>query len=516
MLQHLLYIVAQSQLEQTKIAMKRLKATPLEGLGTNKTGFHVKHDLLGALSLNVILITDLDQVTSHLRQNPVDLMIYDERGKEAPNAIEAIQRIRADVKSLADVWGPEFLFPLRRAISILNDSDNAEHRSFELGRLGVRDVVVEPHSTAHLLRWIRRVLYAGVLRENRVGIALSGGGIEGFLYQLGVIHALNKAMLDRDLYETDVVSGVSSGALAGTMLAAHLDTNEIIRSIHNKSEVLPNFTSQTMFDLAVGNIGKRVVQQSFNWNIKPSRWLANLQRTLPTGFFKGDALEAYIAKLLKWAGQPDRFDDLATELYIGVTDQDSYKHIIFGEQGQDKMKITEAVRASCAFPLVFTPKQIHGRRYIDGQVTRSCNLDITIKKGCSLVFVIDPLKPAKNHRAGAAEAEGGFFTAVQVIKALCSTRFETNLKHVTNQYPDADFIIFQPDEECAELMSGSPMRYRIRTQLIELAYKSTLRKLRNHHLIYSSTMARYGFDICGQDQLRELEQQYDDVFKTSS
>ena len=39
-----------------------------------------------------------------------------------------------------------------------------------------------------------------------VGLALSGGGMEGFLYQIGVLHALNAALTDRTMNQIDMIS----------------------------------------------------------------------------------------------------------------------------------------------------------------------------------------------------------------------------------------------------------------------------------------------------------------------
>ena len=512
MLQQLLYIVAPSEISSTKEAMERLGAKPISTISPFTTTYLLEHKLLGDLKLEITMLSDLDGVAPHMRQYPVDLLVYDERESQIP-ALEGILRIRDDVAALADLWGPDFYFPLSRVIAILSHEDQRGHRSFELGRLNVRDVMVSPKSTARLLRWIRDVLYGGVIRRNRIGIALSGGGIEGFLYQIGVTHALNQALEERSMYEVDVISGISSGALAGTVLASRVQMSEIIKSIYNVPSKIPPMKSQILYDLAASKISRRFIKESLSWSLKPSRWLTNAAKTIPTGFFKGAALEGYFRDVLESAGQPDDFEKLHTELYIGATDQDSMDHVTFGQKGWNKMKITEACRASSAFPLLFRPKSILGRRYIDGQVTRSCNLDIVVQRGARLVFVIDPLKPSRSYKAGTAEAEGGFYGAIQVVKALCSTRFEQNLKSVSNQYPDVDFLIFQPDEKCAELMSGSPMRYRIRTQLIELAYKSTLRKLRDRHLVYQSKLSRYGFQLCSQEKLKELEKDYDKIFE---
>jgi predicted acylesterase/phospholipase RssA len=513
MLQHLLYIVSPSHLEPTQRAMERLNATPVEHLNSFALTYHLSHKLLGDLGLEITLLADLDGVAPHMRQHPVDLLVYDERGG-GMEAVKAIKRLRKDVKSLGDLWGPDFYFPLSRVIAVVEGEDPRNHRTFELGRLNVRDVIVAPKSTARLLKWIHDVLYDGVIRSNRIGVALSGGGVEGFLYQVGMITALNRALVDRDLFEVDVISGISSGALAGTLLAAQIDMSEVIRSIHNVSTKIPHMKSQTLFDLAGTNIAKRLMRESLNLQLSPYRWMQNAVKAIPTGFFKGENLENYFHSVLESAGQPDDFEQLGCELYIGATDQDSFDHVTFGLKGWNKMPITEACRASCAFPLLFTPKMILGRRYIDGQVTKSCNLDVVVQRGCRLIFVIDPLKPARTFKSGAAEAEGGFFGAVQVAKALSSTRFEQDLRSVSSQYPDVDFIVFQPDEKCAELMAGSPMRYRIRTQIIEQAYKSTLRRLRDRYRIYQAKMARYGFHLCSPEELRELEKDYDQVFET--
>lgn len=511
MLQQLLYIVAPQNLGDALASMHRLGAKPIASTSNHSHGFRLSHRRLKHLSLEITMLTSLDDLAEHLRQYPVDLLVYDERFGGG-DAIDAVTRIRSEVQSVADHWGPDFYFPASRIVVILNEDDQTSHRLFQLGRLEIRDILVNPDSTARLLKWIFDVLYGGVVRENRVGLALSGGGLDGFLYQIGVLHALNQALKDRDLYEVDIISGVSSGALAGTVIASHMAIPEVIRSINGCSEVLPNFKSKTLMDFAAGAISKRLIRESLNWRPHPTQWLSQLARLIPTGFFQGEKLEIYLQKMLAAAHQEDRFDRLKALLYIGATDQDTFEHIIFGEKGRNKMKVSEACRASCAFPMFFAPKTILGRHYIDGQVTRSCNLDIAIHKGARLLFVVDPLKPNTRYQAGAIEDEGGYFALVQVIKALCSTRFEANLRHVSARYPDVDFITFQPGEECAALMSGSPMNYKIKTQLIEMAYRETIRKLRSRHHVYQSKMARYGFYLASTERLTKLEGTYDAVF----
>jgi hypothetical protein len=238
MLQHLLYVVSPSRLEETKRAVEKLNPKPFDGPSIT-LNYSFTHRLLENLVVNISLLDDLDGVTPFLRQHPVDLLIYDERGDDAIEAATAIRRIRSDVKSLSSLWGPDFNFPMSRIVTILNKTPDVETRGFELGRLNVRGILVQPKSTALILRWLRNILIHGVIRKNRVGIALGGGAMEGFLYQIGVIHALNLAMKRRTIYDCEIVSGVSSGSIAGAVLAAKVPITELVRALHDQPSAIP-------------------------------------------------------------------------------------------------------------------------------------------------------------------------------------------------------------------------------------------------------------------------------------
>ena len=108
---------------------------------------------------------------------------------------------------------------------------------------------------------------------------------------------------------------------------------------------------------------------------------------------------------------------------------------------------------------------------------------------------------------GTLDKKGGYYALVQTIKALVYTRFHSVLSHVTERYPDTDFIVFQPDEEVAQMMAGSPMRYRIRTQVIQLAYKQTIRQLRERHKVYGEKLQKYGMNLATIDQIKDIERE---------
>jgi predicted acylesterase/phospholipase RssA len=544
----LLYVCTRERLEATKAALARLEAKPVDSAFARAPTWEIDHPLLQGRLLEVTLLADLDGITPHLRHFPVDLLIYDERpiGKEkAVEARAAISKIRDDVAAFAELWGPDFLFPMSRVVAILKgdprnmspgDRQADVTRSLELGRVQVRDVIVDPPRTAQLLRWIFRVIeshHTDPLHEPkpsrkgkrgsapRAGIAFSGGGLEGFLFQTGCLHALEQALdtkAGRDLRDSGVYSGVSSGAIMAAMTAGGVPTDEVIKALHGKSQKLAELNSKILFDVAGMDIAKRIGGESLSWSgLDPQKWVNKIFRAFPTGFFKGEALKRYFKDAIEAYKFKDSFtanSDRNNELYIGATDQDSFEHVVFGKPPWDDVSISDALRASCALPPFFTPSRIKDRWFVDGQITKSCNVDLLIERGCRLVFIVDPLKPYGTLVPGSVDKLGGVYSTIQAVKALVSTRFHITLMHLTERYPDVDFIVFQPDEECAELMSGSPMRYRIRTKIVQLAYEHTMRQIRERHQVYQTKLEKYGFKLHPVMKLLELERDNARFFKS--
>lgn len=519
MIKYVVYIASPSQSETVRRSIVSLRGQPLEDRSAIGPAWEIKHPLLQGVTLRLHLLTNINAVTPHLRQNPVDLLIYDERGDDAEIAEKALEQIRRDVASFAELWGPDFLFPMSRSVAILDDAKaratrkSQTARAFQLGRVHVQDVCVAPRNTAAVLRWLYGLLTANDAKAQRIGIAMSGGGLEGFLYQLGVTHALERCISGRTIRDADVYSGVSSGSIACSLLAGKVPTIEVIKAMHGKSDLIEPFTSSTVFDLAGAGIISRLMRESFTWSgIDPARWIKQTLKAIPTGFFKGEALRKYIRHCIEASGSQDNFQSIQAELYIGGTDMDSFEHVVFGREPWNNVPVSEAIYASCALPLVFEPAQLHGRWFIDGQITKTCNLELVVERDCKLIFIIDPVKPLGSLIPGTLDKKGGYYALVQTIKALVYTRFHSVLSHLTERYPDTDFIVFQPDEEVAHMMAGSPMRYRIRTQVIHMAYRQTIRQLRERHKAYSEKLQKYGMNLASIDTIKEIEREDSELF----
>ncbi len=521
MIKHAVYVTSPSQSDNVRRAISSLKGDAIDDRTSIGPGWDIKHLLLKGMTLRLHLLTNINAVTPHLRQNPVDLLIYDERGDDAQTAEDALEQIRRDVASFAELWGPDFLFPMSRAVAILDEEKarrsrrSQTERAFQLGRSHVQDVLVAPKNTASVLRWLHGLLSPTERRVTKVGVAMSGGGMEGFLYQLGVTYALERCITGRTIRDADVFSGVSSGSLGCSLLAKNIPTIELIKAMHGKSDIIEPFSSSTIFDLAGAGIITRLLRESFTWSgIDPTRWISQTLKAIPTGFFKGESLRKYVRHCIEASGSKDSFLPNETELYIGATDMDSFEHVVFGRPPWDNVPISEAIYASCALPLVFEPAQLNGRWFIDGQITKTCNLELVVERNCKLIFIIDPLKPLGTMVPGSVDKKGGYYSLVQTIKALVYTRFHSVLSHLTERYPDTDFIVFQPDEEVAQLMAGSPMRYRIRTQVIHMAYKQTIRQLRERHKVYTAKLLKYGMHLASLEKIKDLERDDGAIFNS--
>ncbi|MBI2601919.1 MAG: patatin-like phospholipase family protein [Deltaproteobacteria bacterium] len=501
MLHYLTYVGSSHQIELAKKSFEKFHAQPLS---SDNERFKLSHSYLGDLELVVSLLSDIGKVGPHLKTNQIDLLIYDER-EGGLDAYAAIHKIESDVASLAQQWGPDFVLPKGRIIVLLENAVGVAEKSFKLGRLNVKDVLVAPQSIAKTLRWIARVLLKD--REKhayKVGVACNGGAVEGHLYQAGCIHALNRALRHRTLYDCDIYSGVSSGSLHATALASGIPEEEIIHSIKGTSQRIPPLKSSVIYDFAGREIFRRFAQQAKDWGtLSPLSWLSKAIKIIPTGIFKGDGLLSYItATLNEWGGQND-FRSLHKELYIGATHQDTFEHVIMGAPPWTHVPISDAIRASCAIPPFFAPHKIDGTTYLDGQISSPCDLELLVRRGCNLIVIVDPILP---YAVEEAENAGGLFNLIQSIKSLINTRFRSELAHSTERFPDVDFMVFQPYGACSSLMRGSPLKYKINTQIVDLAYKTTLARLRDRHEVYHARLLKYGFELADEETLQELEE----------
>jgi predicted acylesterase/phospholipase RssA len=396
---------------------------------------------------------------------------------------------------------PEKMYPLDRIIAVLDPGECLADQAFELGKRRIGGFVIQPFDGT-----LFDLMHSITSQKNpgKSAICLSGGGVEGFLFEVGVLKALNAHLQSRSVTDFDIFCGISAGSIVAAFLANRTEPEEIASAITGgNNATIQAVTPDIIFDPHFKEYIKRFWSLSRRMpTMSLQELISSMLKTVPTGFFRGAALKRFVESQLDQPGRTNDFRKLDKELYIGATDQDTSLHTIFGTGQWRDIPIATAVRASTALTPFFEPEKIRGRFFVDGQYTRTSNFHFAIERGAKLVIVVDPLVPIKTDRPGYVREKGGVFAGLQALKAVIHTRFMHGIRHAVENNPDVDFVLFRPENEDMRLMSGSPMKYNIRTEILNMAYRCTVRKMQRDFEILSGTFAKHGFRIQRHPRLR--------------
>lgn len=549
------YLGTQDVIRQLAADFRRVGVIPVAGIGGKGEAFVLSKALARRLPseisghelsapATVYFSSDIFQVANNLATLEPDLIILDERpalpkkrssGRSAQKDADAeTSPDEGSMQSMGDVlhavdpneqhqaankplvfedfqkalksFAPRnFHYPMRRVLVVLPIAEDNQVRAFNLGLANVRGVITEPGSSAQLFQFAIKQLYEFRMSMQKKSLCISGGGLEGYIYSIGVTNALDDSMQSSACNEFDIFCGVSSGAILASFLAAGTHSHDILKQLYKKHGKLDPLSLHVIFDLAGGEIVSRIVGVlRMLSTLDPGEVVVRLQRLVPVGFFRGERLKAFLERQLSRLGIPDNIASLKKELYISATDQDTGEHVVFGEEPWRSIKISQAIRASTALPPFYLPERVNGHWFSDGQLTSSSDFNTAIRKGAGLVIMIDPMVAYTSNSPGAVMRHGGYFTAVQAIKSLVQTRFSSMLKHSMDVNPDVDFIVFRPTDEVMEAMAGNPMRYRIRTELAEIGYRGTVQQILAHYDSLVHKFAKHGIALKSKKEIELL------------
>lgn len=215
----------------------------------------------------------------------------------------------------------------------------------------------------------------GTDKKYKTGLVLSGGGTRGFAH-LGLIQALNEAGIF-----PDVISGTSSGALAGVLYADGYTPEEIMNIMKGSSRL----------DL--------------------------MRPALPR---EGLLQMGGIIKILKAHLRAKTFEELKIPLYVSATDLNNGKAVYFSSGD-----IFEPVIASASLPVIFQPVIINDICYVDGGIMD--NLPIRpIEDQCSKIIgsFVNPIGYLEKVKGLISIAERTFMIAMVKELAEKSKKFD--------------------------------------------------------------------------------------------
>jgi len=246
----------------------------------------------------------------------------------------------------------------------------------------------------------------------KVGISLSGGGVRGIAH-LGVLKALN----ENDIFP-EIVSGVSAGALVGVFYCDG----------YKPEEILQIFRKTHFFNFA--------------------------RLTVPrTGFMTMYKVE----KILKEKIRAKKFKDLKIPLTVAASNLNDGIIEYFSEGD-----LIDKIIASASIPVLFKPRIINDKTYVDGGILD--NLPVhPIRKKCDKLIAshVNPLSKENDLNSMLDIAERTFHLSI-------ASSVQKNAK-------ESDLFI-----EPEELIKHSLLKMENIDDIFSIGYESTKRILKKN------------------------------------
>ena len=359
--------------------------------------------------------------------------------------------------------------------------------------------------------------------RSTIGLACAGGVIEGAIYEIGALCALDEAIEGVTLHELDIYVGVSSGSLIGGMLASGVPSCELSRAVLSESsDPTLNLEPEVLFRPAVGEYTGRLrrlpgtlLSSLRHYLLNPGDLsllglLATFGSIVPTGFFTNAPLERFLAESLSAGGRTNDFRRLERELYVVAMNLDSADVTVFGEQGHDHVPISSAIQASTALPGLYTPVEVNGQYYIDGVARRTVHASVGLDAGADLLFCINPIVPINvqleqhadrllDRQTNGVEpslADRGLPTVLsQTFRAIVDSRKRTGFKKYEHTHPHADLILIEPECDDTSLFFSNVFSFKNRHDVCKHAYQATRQHLRRRADELQPVVERHGLSL---------------------
>jgi NTE family protein len=186
---------------------------------------------------------------------------------------------------------------------------------------------------------------------------------------------------------------------------------------------------------------------------------------LPQGVISTEPLKDTIRRVVAsgWNQHPS-FWAVACDYATG-------RRVAFGREDAPPADLADAVAASCAIPGFYRPVKIAGRRYVDGGLWSTSNLDILTKAGLDLVICLNPTSSLHPPFAwNPVERVAG------AMRTLSGRRLGSERKKL--RAAGTEVVLIQPTSEDHAAMGPNLMSTKNRNPVIETAIRTVREQLR--------------------------------------
>jgi predicted acylesterase/phospholipase RssA len=435
----------------------------------------------------------------------VNLLVLDLRAPRTPGAHTTVHaRARTLLEALDRTEDVEDRYAFHRILALVggpaDDASDALVR--DLGQWGVGavlrdpgfgDPAVDPSVFARAL--LDRVTTMVQTRTpGKRALCAAGGGITGIFFELGALKCLDDCLVGGGVNDFDLYFGISAGAVVTAPLVIGYSVDEFMAAIAHVPGGriapldlrlfqlghvdLPGFARRAGLALRTAAGGVRSLLRGGDHDDTRDQLLFDYA-DLVAPPFRTDRLEQMLRAVLEAPGGTNDFRRLPRPLFIGTTDQDERRHVLFGDEDHRDVPISRAIQASLSINPAFSSTRIDGRYFEDGAITRTSNFVEAIRRGADLIFVLDPFLPYISRAPGLNHRRGILYNLDQDVRTISYTRYETTRNSVLRQHPEVSSYTFVPPNRLRQLISTNPMDHRPYLEIWRGAYLGTLARLQH-------------------------------------
>jgi NTE family protein len=218
-----------------------------------------------------------------------------------------------------------------------------------------------------------------ITQRPKIGLALSGGGARG-LAQIGVLK-----VLERENIPIDFIAGTSMGGILGGLYAAGYSADELERIA--KDIDWNDLLTDTPPRLSL-LLSQREEKAGSLFQFR----LDGLKPYIPTAITSGQKLTNLFTNLCvranltsQWFKNPhSSFDNLTIPFRAVTTDLVTGERVIL-----DSGDLAQALKATMAIPLAFSPVELEDRLLVDGGLVDPIPVDVAKNMGADVVIAVN-------------------------------------------------------------------------------------------------------------------------------
>ncbi|HEU4728430.1 MAG TPA: patatin-like phospholipase family protein [Kofleriaceae bacterium] len=233
--------------------------------------------------------------------------------------------------------------------------------------------------------------------SNTNALVLSGGGLAGIAWHLGMIEALRAGGVD--LTTADLVVGTSAGSVVG----AQITTGQLEAAVAQQQRPA---TSEIYVDIDLQSFMAKIAELSSGTTDETEIMKRFGAYALETETVSEAARLAAVASRVPVTTWPQR------PLKIVAVGATTGELVVFDRSSG--VPLVAAIAASCAVPGVWPPTTIGDQRYIDGGIRSFTNADLAA--GHARVLILLPVPPNPLHETRLAKELAVLKAATPTVK----------------------------------------------------------------------------------------------------